>query len=415
MFKRNLFLTILVCLLCAETLIAQTPQRGRWQSRNPIENSQNDVSKFAIRGEFGGGIHASMTIGIDGLPIIAYRQEIPFGDETIGDLEVVHCGNIECSSGNTITKIESLAGFYNSVTIGGDGLPMIAYVDGATLPEQLKVAKCGNIKCTNNNTISVIDDRYSSFPSITVGPDGLPIIAYGARLGASFPILHLVRCEDQACGNLSVTTGILSVGVVGEISIGIGADGQPVMSVYETGSGALKVVHCELSSTSTCTNPIVALVDGRDDAVGVYHSLTIGDDGLPLIAYSSGASGIRVAHCSQPTCTSGTQISQLSGVGSSRFVAATIGVEGLPRISFVQGGSSLTTVQCGNKSCSNADSYHTVHSTDATGQAIEDDTSIAIGSDGLPVIAYGARTKNNETLRVAHCGSDRCLPFWVRR
>ena len=47
------------------------------------------------------GYYTSITIGTDGLPVISYR------DYTNGDLKVAKCGNAACSSGNTLTTVDS--------------------------------------------------------------------------------------------------------------------------------------------------------------------------------------------------------------------------------------------------------------------------------------------------------------------
>ena len=90
------------------------------------------------------GYYTSITIGTDGLPVISYY------DDTNGDLKVAKCGNAACSSGNTLTTVDSGGdvGSYTSITIGTDGLPVISYCDRTNC--DLKVAKCANPFCLNN-------------------------------------------------------------------------------------------------------------------------------------------------------------------------------------------------------------------------------------------------------------------------
>jgi hypothetical protein len=90
------------------------------------------------------GQYNSITIGTDGLPVISYY------DYTNGYLKVAHCGNVACSSGNTITSVDTVGdvGRFTSITIGTDGLPVISYYDNEN--HDLKVAKCANLFCLNN-------------------------------------------------------------------------------------------------------------------------------------------------------------------------------------------------------------------------------------------------------------------------
>jgi len=85
--------------------IERTPQIGTWNARVPITNITTHIATFDPGIEFP-SIRPAMTIGIDGLPIIAYRKQVKRQNLDSGDLEVVHCGNLECTSGNTITTLE---------------------------------------------------------------------------------------------------------------------------------------------------------------------------------------------------------------------------------------------------------------------------------------------------------------------
>src|SRR6266850_7041242 len=63
------------------------------------------------------GEYISITVGADGLPVIAYQG--------LGLLTVLKCGNPACSSGNSINGVGSAAGLFTSITLGADGLPVI--------------------------------------------------------------------------------------------------------------------------------------------------------------------------------------------------------------------------------------------------------------------------------------------------
>jgi predicted regulator of Ras-like GTPase activity (Roadblock/LC7/MglB family) len=96
-------------------------------------------------------IDTSITVGTDGLPVISYL------DNTNDDLKVAHCGNTSCSAGTTLTAVDSAdnVGFFSSITLGTDGLPVISYYDNTN--GDLKVAHCGNTSCSAGNTLTTVD------------------------------------------------------------------------------------------------------------------------------------------------------------------------------------------------------------------------------------------------------------------
>ena len=147
------------------------------------------------------GHYTSITLGADNFPVISYR------DITNADLKVVKCGNAACSSGNTLTTVDSTGdvGYYTSITLGADNFPVISYRDNTNL--DLKVVKCGNAACSSGNTLTTVDStgNVGYYPSITLGADNFPVISYYDYTNAD---LKVVKCGNAACssGNTLLTT-----------------------------------------------------------------------------------------------------------------------------------------------------------------------------------------------------------------
>ena len=187
------------------------------------------------------GRYTSIAIGIDGLPVVSYL------DYTNGNLNVAKCGNPACSAGTAIVTVDStgVVGEYSSIATGADGLPVIAYYDQTN--GDLKVAKCADAACSTSSSATVDTGgtaNVGQYTSITIGADGLPVIAYYDLTNAD---LKMAKCGNPACsaGNAVTTVDTGGTANVGQYtSITIGADGLPVIAYYDLTNGDLKVAKC---------------------------------------------------------------------------------------------------------------------------------------------------------------------------
>ncbi|MBI5740972.1 MAG: hypothetical protein HZA16_09640 [Nitrospirae bacterium] len=377
-------------------------------SQNPRNNSLWTVDSAGDVGR-----DTSMTIGTDGLPVVSYY------DATNYNLKVVKCGNASCSSGNTITpNIDTdygEVGWYTSISIGTDGLPVISYLN--VMETDLRVAKCGNASCSSGNTLYTVDPGVDSWfgsgagiaSSITIGTDGRPIISYYDTLDDLSVRLKVVKCGNASCssGNTITIVDYYASNYGGaNTSIAIGTDGLPIVAYL--GSG-LKVVKCGNASCSSGNT--ITTMDSSGN-VGYYTSITIGTDGLPVISYYDSTNyDLKVAKCGNASCSSGNTITTVDSSGNvGLYTSITIGTDGLPIISYrYSSGGDLKIAKCGNVSCSYGNTIITVDSAVDVGLY----TSITIGTDGLPVIAYFDDTFDD--LKVAKCANQFCLNNWSRR
>jgi predicted regulator of Ras-like GTPase activity (Roadblock/LC7/MglB family) len=344
------------------------------------------------------GSTTALAIGADGFPIISYY------DVTNGDLKVAKCGDAACSSGNTITSVDSTGdvGAYSSIAVATDGLPVISYFDITNL--HLKVIKCGNAACSSGNTTTTVDAaaNVGRYTSLAIGTDGLPVIAYyDESLGTTNGVLSVVKCGNAACSSGNTTTDIDTTPDVGQFSsIAIGSDGFPIISYYDSTSDNLKVTKCgdaACSSGNTTT-----AVDSTGD-VGRYTSIAIGTDGLAIISYYDVTNtDLKALKCGNAACSSGntttTVHTSVQTVGLYTSIA--IGADGLPVISYYNfNATQLYLAKCGNAACSSGNATVAVVSNG-------EHTSLAIGADGFPVISHYDPTNFN--LEVAKCVDAAC-------
>ncbi len=239
------------------------------------------------------GTHTAITHGTDGLPVIAYY------DITNTDLRVAKCDNAACSGTNTLTSVDASAndvGGMASIALGFDGLPIIAYNDVTNL--DCKVAKCLDAACTTSTLTTVGPaGRMGYFIDIAIGADGLPLVAYYNASGAVLMVTH--------CGNESCTAGNVDTSLDGDAYAGWGGialtvtpDGLPLVA-YLVNNANPRVAKCRDAECTTRS----ARVTIDTGSTGFLMQFVTGVDGLPLALYHpwSGAD-FKALHCGSPNC-----------------------------------------------------------------------------------------------------------------
>jgi hypothetical protein len=298
----------------------------------------------------GVGSFTSIAIGSDGLPIISHQ------DGTAATLQVTHCGNASCTARNVSTTVDdpsSLVGFFTSIAIGSDGLPIISHLDGTN--SALRVTHCGNASCTAGNVSTTVDNPANDVgfdTSIAIGSDGLPIISHQDQTAFALRVTH---CGNAACtaGNVSTTVDAPGNQVGFFTSIAIGSDGLPIISHRDQTASALRVTHC---GNAACTaGNVSTTVDDPANSVGAFTSIAIGSDGLPIISHQDQtAIALRVTHCGNVACTAGnvstTVDDPANDVGFDTSIA--IGSDGLPIISHQDlPAFGLRVTKCATRTC----------------------------------------------------------------
>jgi hypothetical protein len=150
--------------------------------------------------------------------------------------------------------------------------------------------------------------------------------------------------------------------------------------------------------------------------VGESPAIAIGKRWNPVIAYalrdgSPRYSNLRVAGCADATCSSATLTSLESGRWIGEYNSIAIGNDGNPCIStWGESGEELLVIMCTDPMCTDAardGSGYIGNSLGLTGGKGKF-SSMAIGADGNPVIAYYDTSAENPKLMIAICADTSC-------
>jgi hypothetical protein len=245
---------------------------------------------------------------------------------------------------------------------------------------------------TNNSCaeISTIDSAgYFYYSSIGVPSGGAPVMSYYDNLNGA---LKVAKCGNPSCSFLATVNTVDTSGDVGlYTSLAVPADGLPVISYFDQSNGDLKVAKCGDASCSTAT---ISTVDGAD-YVGYYTSIAVPADGLPVISYWDATnSDLKVAKCADASCTSASAIVVLDPFGASSTSIA-VPNDGLPVVAWST-GMNLYVAKCGNADCTAGNTITPV--------GIGVNPSLFVPADNRPIVAYASTLQ----LSVLKCGDAAC-------
>ncbi|MBI5906929.1 hypothetical protein HY857_02635, partial [Candidatus Saccharibacteria bacterium] len=309
------------------------------------------------------------------------------------------------ATSQTATNVDTTGdvGIDTEIKIGGDGLGVISYYDNTN--HDLKVAHCSNAACTSATTTSPdTGGDVGQYSSMAIAPDGFPIISYYDITNTA---LKVIKCGNADCTSGNTTTTLDSQGAnnTGQYtSIAIGIDGFAVISYYYATGGDLYVKHC---TNATCSTSDTATALDTTNTTGQDTSIAIGTDGYPVISYYY-ATGLdlKFVKCNNLSCSSfATPVSLDTAQDDGAYSTMAIGTDGYPVIAYQQGTGTvgMKVAKCLNTGCTGTPTLTIVDSSVANVGAY---TSLALGQDGYPVISY--KDSTNSSLRVAKCGNASC-------
>lgn len=286
------------------------------------------------------GEFSSVALRTDGLPVIAYL------DRTNAALKLIACGTPDCA--DAPQPLSFHAGTLQpegvSLALLGGNEPVFAFVSNTGL----RITTCGNAACSFSVT-SLLDHPNTRHPSVAIGADGAGLVAYQDVNATS---LKVVKCAGIGCATPIITT-VESTGNAGfRPSMAFDLAGNPVIS-YRV-DNAIHLARCQSIDCSGVPAQIVVL-DADTGASGSATSLTITASGNPFVSYFDLATASpKVARCFTSTCEGLVALAVVDGVGNAGFHSdSAVGPDGLPVVAYSSGAAfnALKVAKCGTGSC----------------------------------------------------------------
>lgn len=359
------------------------------------------IARTALPAPAAGFTPPSIAIGSDGLPVLSYDIQYTGPGGTAydsGDLGLTHCGDVSCTTGNVSRVVDTAgnAGMWSKIMIAGDGMPIVQYVDTITTGGGgLKILKCSDETCSNACPVSRQGSSANSSAASGVSSSA-------ASVGSAVSIASAPSTTVSAC---LLTASVDTAGTTGWApSMTTDTNFRPVVSYFDVTNQALKILAC--GSPGCIVGGAMVTGDGVGTVNAQHTSIQYPADGLPVLSYYDAPSkDLKVLKCGTPTCSGNNTkvtVDSLGDVGKSNALA--IGTDGKPVIAYYDDlpNGDLKFVRCGSVDCSQG---NTVVQLDSTG-TVGDGVSMAIGTDGKPVISYQDKTGTH--LKVLHCGDAGC-------
>jgi hypothetical protein len=344
------------------------------------------------------GIDSSLALNGAGNPVVSYRVGPPAIIHS--ELRLLFCGDADCSAGNSFGGTFTAAvddGAFSSLELDGS-TPVVSFFDDTN--DDLNVYRQGS-------GVATPDSAGLVGQTTSLELDGsIPVVSYYDRSNGNLKVL---RCGDAACSMGNTITSPDTAGDVGAgTSLALDADDDPVIAYRDATNNDLKVLHCgdETCSTGTPVSLDTAATVGFG-GVGT-EALELDASGNPVVAYYDSALGdLKLIHCGNEDCTDGNTITTVdSDTDAGQYAALELDSSGRPVIAYYDATyGDLRVVRCGNEDCTAGNLFALPHVSNDAGR----DVSLALDTSDNPVVSYTESTGFlQDRVHVLHCGDPTC-------
>lgn len=279
----------------------------------------------------GGVVSMDMALGADGNPIIVYEAEDADG------VQVVACSDPHCAFALT-NDITTGGGSGPSITISTDGRPVIASGGGG-----IWVTVCEDDLCIDNETTEIIDsgNGLASDTDIMIGPKGHVYV-----VGDSNGELILGVCDDTAplCSNPTVNSANAAITDINSPVIATSPTGIPVIAYADDTDNRIEIATCTtIDCVATDAGSEVFLIV---DPANAELVMVIGPNGAPTVIVHD-VDVLSRGTCLTVDCSNRedalTLASGAPGDPVGAGIAIGIGLDGVPLITYHDGDTGLVS------------------------------------------------------------------------
>jgi hypothetical protein len=206
------------------------------------------------------GTDTSLVLTSDDIPVISYN------DYTVGELTLAVCDDITCAN-PAIQSLESgviSSGWYNSIALTDDNLPIISYFDDASADHSL--IYCHTRTCDSHNT-QLLDSIgiVGEYTNLTLTNDDAPVIAYvdGTNGNLKLDVAPNTIYSGEPVDFVTTAPSNNSTATVSSIALS-----------WASTAGATSYEYCIATSASTCSTWTSTGTATSATVTGLAHNTT---------------------------------------------------------------------------------------------------------------------------------------------
>ena len=272
-------------------------------------------------------IYWAATLDADGNPVFAIISHSPI------TLDLIRCHDPLCAETTTATVFDiDSPGHHGAIinlelALTAQGNPVIGFVDYLLPPDVgrlqfgcepdacmaiLRLAICEDPVCSVVRTVDIDDLNYEwdydHHFRLNLGAGDRPVVSYvdSQQHGDSddvFPKneLFLASCNTALCDKLTRTHIDRGAGM--GLSLGVNAEGFPVLIYYQGGDNKI-AIHAAVCSSVDCSTPVISSLI-EQSGILPETPLMFTPQGYPMIAYTTDQrdAQLQLAVCHDHACT----------------------------------------------------------------------------------------------------------------